>query len=296
MSDENWPANTPRDEMLARVVTRGTRIRAVRGAMNALVVLSVVGMSAFGVSAAVNSLSDGDSTEVDTIAAPPEPPEIGTGQIDGGTEPDTGVGTGDDPGAGSTPSTSGSGTTGVPTTTTITGGAGATGGGSSGPGGQSPSTTGTTGRPTSTTRPTTTTRPATTTTRPATTTTTTTVPTPTTAAAPLVGNVRMKDSVGAPMAMNICEDDANAVLSVEIRNAETATLSWNRAGETRSEPLTAGAAEWSAPIREIDTQNDDVPVVVTIEATGPGGTTRTSTTITVGDCSPLSSAPSVPGT
>jgi hypothetical protein len=50
--------------------------------------------------------------------------------------------------------------------------------------------------------------------------------------------------------------------------------------------MTAGASEWSAPIPEIDEQAPDVPVIVTVEATGPGGTTRESVTIPVADCTP----------
>lgn len=280
MSD-NWPAQTPREEMLARVAARGTRIRAVRGAVNALVVLSVVGASALGVGTVIGGLGDGQGTEVENIAMVPDPP-------DGNPVPSQ---------SSDAPSTTGDGTTSTGDPGSVPDGgevasptSGAAQGGGSGtatPGSSGPTVPGSTTAPR---RPTTTTGSSTTvpstTTEP--TTTSTAVP------APLVGAMRAKVDGGVSTGDSLCAVPS-AVIAVDIENADSATVTWNRAGESRSAELTAGAAEWSAPITEIDETSADVPLVVTVTATGPGGTTSSSTTIPVADCTPLSPDPSAQG-
>jgi hypothetical protein len=100
---------------------------------------------------------------------------------------------------------------------------------------------------------------------------------------------------GVPLDLSVCLDEPNSVITADIVGAETAMVSWNRGGQTRTVAMTAGDGEWSAPIDEIDNLPGDLPVLVIIEATGPGGTTRTSAEVIVADCTPLPSDPSVPG-
>jgi hypothetical protein len=100
---------------------------------------------------------------------------------------------------------------------------------------------------------------------------------------------------GVPIGQSVCENEPDSIVTVQIEGADIATLSWNRAGETRTVSMSNTNSDWWAPLGEIDDQASDVPVIVTIEATGPGGTTRTSVDITVADCSPLPPAPSEPG-
>lgn len=284
MADEHWPVATPRDEMLARVAARGTRIRAVRGALNALAVLTVVGVSTLGVGAAVRTVTDGSpATEVDNVAIGPEPPDVSAplvtgGPADGSTSTTGGSGstTTDDPADGRPSTTSGGGTGPGTTATTPSSGSGSTPGSSP--------TTGTSTTGTTTTAPSGTGVPA----------TATTAAPSTTVPAPEVANVRMKAD-GVPIGLSVCEDEPESVVVVEIEGADTATMSWNRAGETRRVPMSNTSTDWQAPLGELDDQASDVPVLVTVEATGPGGTTRTSVAIEVADCSPLPSAPSEPG-
>lgn len=277
MADEQWPVATPRDEVLARVAARGTRIRAVRGALNALAVLTVVGVSTLGVGAAVRAVTDGSpATEVDNVAIGPEPPEVGAPDRPGttGTRPD-GSSTPDTPGTGGSTTSRPDGTR---STTTAGGGPGSgptATAPSAGPGSSagSSSTTATTAAPSSTSIAPSTSAPA---------------------PAPAVGNLRMKTD-GVPTDQSVCENEPDSIVTVQIEGADTATLSWNRAGETRTVAMNSTNSDWWAPLGEIDDQASDVPVIVTIEATGPGGTTRASVDITVADCSPLPSAPSEPG-
>ena len=280
MHDDSWPVATPRDEVLARVAARGTRIRAVRGALNALAVLTVVGVSTLGVGAAVRVVTDGSpATEVDNVAIGPEPPDVSAPLVtgapaDGSTSTTGGSGstTTDDPADGRPSTTSGGGTGPGTTATTPSSGSGST------PGSSPATTTPTTNAPSSTAVP-----GSTTTSSPS-----TTVP------APEVGNLRMKAD-GVTLGLAVCEDEPDSVVAVEIEGADTATMSWNRAGETRRVPMSSTSTDWQAPLGELDDQASDVPVLVTIEATGPGGTTRTSVAVEVADCSPLPSAPSEPG-
>lgn len=274
MGDQHWPARTPRDEMLERVAARGSRIRAVRGAVNALAILSVVGASALGVGAAMSTLGGsgtGDGTELETVAMEPEQPSSTASDRPGTTgTPITGDGT---------TTTDVAASSGSPTTRS-----GATGTSAA------PSRPGTTRPAPSGSAPT---EPAPT---PGEALPPTTEPTTTTSGpeAPEVGNLRMKAD-GVPLDLSVCLDEPNSVITAEIVGAETATVSWNRGGQTRTVEMTAGDSEWSAPLDEIDNLPGDLPVLVTIEATGPGGTTRTSAEVIVADCTPLPSDPSVPG-
>ncbi len=266
--------------MLARVATRGNRIRAVRGAVNALVVLSVVGASALGVGAVVDGLGDGGGNEVDLIAMVPDGPDAATtgstsddgSSVTPGPDGEAGVAGSEvaGPEGASIPSgdVEGSPTTGGSVTSSPHG---STSGTATSPGSAdgTPSTTG----PTST-QPTSTSEPGTTT---------------TVVEAPRVSNVRMKVDGVVPTNLMLC-DDPSAVLEVDIEGAESARITWSQAGESRSAAMVVGASEWSAPISDIDTQAPDVPVEITVEATGPGGVTRRSVTVTVADCTPPSPA------
>jgi hypothetical protein len=70
MADETWPAPTPRDEMLARVVTRGRRIQMVNRIMVGLVVAGAAAVGAVGValgtSGAIDLFDDGAAPPVET--------------------------------------------------------------------------------------------------------------------------------------------------------------------------------------------------------------------------------------
>lgn len=288
-----WPAATPRHEMISRVAARGTRIRAVRGAVNALLVLSVVGASAFGVSAALGSLDSQGGTEVETVALPPDPPELESVSSSSAT----GV-TVDGPttSSGSSSDTTDSAGTGSSTTsddgvTTTSRGTGTGAGTGSGNGA---GTSGVGSGPSSTNPDSSDTRPS----APATTVgsasgdpSTTVAPTTSAVDAPELNNLRMKAD-GVAVGLSVCENESESVLSVEISHAREATMSWNRAGTTRSVLMKAGGnSEWSAELGEIDDTASNIPVLVTIEAIGPGGVTRTSVAIEVADCTPLPSDP-----
>ena len=283
MSDENWPAPTPRDEILARVAARGTRIRAVRGAVNALVILSVVGASALGVGAAIDGLGGTPSTEVDNIAmVRPEPPEVAEPDPtdDGSTvaSPTTG---GPDTTGGTT--TSGPGTTGSPGSTTSIDGAGTTdptvgngpGGGdqATGPSSTTPST-----RPTTTSAPATTEAP----------TTTEPVTSSTVAAKPQFGQMRARVDGDTPTGETICSAPT-AELSVQVEDAEKVSLTFvqpgDQSGNRREMKMSQENAEWSATIPLLDASpSGRSTVTVTVEASGPGGTEQLTKTIAVMDC------------
>ncbi len=283
MAEQDWPVATPRDEVLARVAARGTRIRAVRGAVNALIVLSVVGASSLGLGVAVDAVTDGgDSTEVETVAPAPEAPELpevaGPGTDDPSTPTTSGTATSDpdrittDPPPGSSSSTPRPGAT-------------------TGSSGSTTSTTGpTTSRPRTGGSPTATTTPGSTTSEPSTTTTTTTAP-PTTVPPPEVSNLRMKAD-GVQIAQTLCTDAAESTVAAEVEGADTVVMSWKRANDqTRSREMTYERGEWVAPLGQLEDQDGRFPVMVTIHATGPGGTTNYPATIAVENCGDLLSAP-----
>lgn len=283
MVDDQWPVATPRDEVLARVAARGTRIRAVRGALNALAVLTVVGVSTLGVGAAFQAVTDGSApTEVDNVAMGPEPPDVSRSAVTSADADDTTSTTGR-PGSNPVPDRDDD----VPT--------GSAGGGpGSGTVATVPSSPGSGSTPGSAVV--TTTSPTTSAVEPETTTSAT--PSTTEPPAPAVSNLRLKTD-GVPTGLNVCADEADSVVAVEISGAETAVMSWSWAGEVESVSMSttgtttdpATDADWQAPLGELEDQGIDVPVIVTIEATGPGGTTSTSVTVDVADCSPLPSVP-----
>lgn len=277
MADRDWPVATPRDEMLARVAARGTRIRAVRGALNALAVMTVVGASTLGVGAALRAVSDSSpSTEVDNVAIGPEPPTL---SVSGSSSnPSVTVS-----GGGSSSSTPGSA---VGSTTSTSEPSGTAPGGSI-----TSSTSGRTGTTSSSTSSSSTPGTSTTATSAPDTTVTSTSQAPTTTVpAPEVSNLRFKAD-GVYTGQSVCHE-AEATVAVEITGADAAVLKWNRAGRTHRVEMVAEENLWSASIGELEDRATDVPVVITVEAMGPGGTTYESAIVEVADCSPLPSAPS----
>ncbi|MCB0986230.1 MAG: hypothetical protein H6519_01940 [Microthrixaceae bacterium] len=254
MAETPWPVATPRDEMLARVASRGTRIRAVRGAINALAVLSVVGASTLGVGAVLRSVADdGRVTEVDTVAVAPEPsfaPRDG-----GSSDPDRGPSTragdsssADPDGNDTTGSTSRPGTTDA-----TTGTAGTTGSGNGSTSSSSPSRSSVPGT-SSTTEP-----------------------------APVMANARM-NSAGVPVGLSTCKGGTDAELVVGIEGADSVMIKWDDDGVTQKVPMVNAGDEWSAPIAEAVGDAGDSAMVVTVVATGAGGTVSEPVLIELVDC------------
>jgi hypothetical protein len=274
MPDELWTLETPREEMLARVAARGSRIRVMRGVVNALAVLAAFGMTGAGVGAAVRwGLGDGSGTEVDGVALGPEPP--GTSPAAG--DPDGGrsgrpFGPGDPaaPGAGlGSPAggPSSTGTTPESSSTSSTAGAAPGSSTSSGVPSTSPSTS-------SSVDPVTTTTLAVDT-------------------APSLGNIRFKTGE-LTTGSDICRGDAASSVSVEIEGAESATVTWRQGDETEVVEMVGTDTVWSAEVGSIAAADGDGPVTVTVEATGEGGTALATTTVDVVNCTPEMSVPGDP--
>lgn len=277
MSEEEWPIGTPRDEVLARVVTRGNRIVAVRRAFSVAMLASVVGVSALGASTVISNLGS-KGTETEQIAALlPQQPEssadgasssyAATSAMDGSTSTSTSV-----TGAVTSPGT-GTGSTTV-----------------SSPAATAPSVTATGSVPTSRPRSTTSRPPAARPTNPSTTAkppVTTPVASPDLAAKPLVGTLRTKAD-GVPMGDNVCENEPESRVLLNVDDATKVQLSLNHGKETRTVTMTLKAGEWSAEIGPIaaDPNAPSLPVLVTVVATGPGGVTTSSAAIKVVDCTP----------
>lgn len=274
MSEEEWPIGTPRDEVLARVVSRGNRIVAVRRAFSVAMLASVVGVSALGAGTVISNMGS-KGTETEQIAALlPEQPEPLSGSTPGSSV--------------TTSATDGS--TSVATTVTGTGSTTVSAPGSTGTsvtaGGTAP-----TRRPRSTT-----TRPATVPTAPRPTSpattakppvVTTTIAPSVATAKPSVGVLRMKAD-GVPMGDNVCENEPESRVLVAVDEATNVRLSLNHGKETRTVTMTLTKGEWSADIGPIvaDPASPSLPVLVTVVATGPGGVTTSSAAITVVDCTP----------
>jgi hypothetical protein len=281
MVDDQWPVATSREEMLARVAARGRRIRATRGALNAVAVLAAIGVSSIGVGAVVQRVSDGTSgTEVDGVATGPQRPEFPTdavGDPDVGPRP-TGV---PDDGVGES---TGSESAGSGRTTTTRPGS---------------STSGTTAQSTaqSTTPQTGSSSSSTTSTTPGTTVTTTVVVTTTTVPTdptgpsdgatprPAVGNPKARTS-GLPTNQSICAGENDSVVVVEIMGADFATLSWTQGSETTMVPMERDGTSWWAPIGAVDGQFSGAPIIVSIEAQGMGGTAHETAVFDVVECTP----------
>ena len=271
MSEEEWPIGTPRDEVLARVVSRGNRIVAVRRAFSVAMLASVVGVSALGAGTVISNMGT-KGTETEQIAAllPEQPQQPGASDSTAATNTTEGSAaatvaatdstTINAPGATAPPVTTASSVPGVrPVVTTS----------------RPPSRPATT-RPTI---PTTAARP------PAT--TTSVVAAPEAAAKPSVGNLRMKAD-GVPVGDSVCENEPESRVLVEVDEATKVQLSLNHGKKTRTVSMNLKGGEWSAEIGPIvvDPDSPSLPVLVTVVATGPGGVTTSSAALEVVDCTP----------
>jgi hypothetical protein len=305
---EQWPAPTPRDEMLARVIVRGRRIRLVNRLLLGAAIGGAVVAGAVGVGLGVSgALSDGGPAGAVTRSALAYylcPATGAAGELhDGDRVLVTGVDeSGDwlqvrDPASldrrvwvqreyvdpdrelevpvadCSTEVRSFESADPAPTTTTTE-----------------------TTLPSETTEPevpeetTTTTSPATTTTAPTTTTTTAPTTTTTTAPAPVIGAITrspatiIEDWVGYP---GTCNGPTTSSISVPISNASSATMSWNVGPQPRSTSMSAQGGVFSAilgPFDETVVASGNVTITVTITAVGPGGQATKQTTVRLDDC------------
>lgn len=314
---EQWPAPTPRDEMLARVIVRGRRIRMINRLWIALGIGGAVAAGALGVGLGYSGAVFGGSRGAASLASGALtyyscPATDAGGQFHHGdrvlvtgldesgewlqvrnpdnlddrvwvlreyVDPDDEL---DLPVAGCTAEPGSFDQAAAPTTTAP------------------PTTVPTTAPPT--TAPTTappTTQPTPTTTAP--TTTSTTAPTTTTTQpAPVIGTIQRSPSVlreaDATPPANQCSnnpsDATTATISTVISNATSATMSWSVGSSSGSVPMSRNGQSFSAvlgPFGEttIPASPGSASISVTITATGPGGQRSAGTSLTLNHCEPF---------
>jgi hypothetical protein len=153
-----------------------------------------------------------------------------------------------------------------------------------------PEPTTTTAPATTTTAATTTTTapPATTTTTAPTTTTTTTAPTTTTttAPAPVIGAIdRNPATITEDFA---CAGATTSTISVTIDHATAATMSWSVGSSAGSVQMSRSGSTFSAVLGPFGEHVVDGPayldILVTVTASGPGGSANRSTSVRLNDC------------
>jgi hypothetical protein len=274
--DEAWPALTPRDEMFARVTTRGARLKATRRAVSTLLMVGgLLGAGAVGVGA-LGSVGGGRAEHggPSEIAGPP----LSDPSTTSGSDPST---TG--PPGSTEPGSTAPGST-APTTGSSTPG-------SSAPGTTPGSTAGTTPRSTTSTPPST--RPSTTTAPPSSSpTTTTTTPTtgtsvPAGESAPSIGVLRLStERVYAAGATGCAGLDTAASVTVDIKGATDVTLGWKTRQGPRAVVMEWDGQEWSGEVGPFTEAANDEPtsVPITVTARGPGGFTQMADVLTVERC------------
>lgn len=275
MLEEEWPVATPRDELLARVAARGSRIRSLRRAAQGAVIASVLAVSAAGGVAVFSSLggdgSDGNTElAIQTDPSDPERPsttldtrEVSDAEgavpvpVDGSntdTDTDSGDGTQD----------------GLPTDVEAVE---PVEDGSSTPGNTPTTVTSAPSRPgsTSTTAPREIESP-------------TTLPVPV-EAVPTLGQLRTR-TTGVPTGTSLCLGEPDSFASIPADEATRVVVSWKDGDIQHSIMAEHDGSEWRASLASITARLDRHEVVhVTVTATGPGGTTDSSQSVDVVDCS-----------
>lgn len=320
---EKWPTPTPRDQLLARVVSRGKRIRLMRRLLAAAAVggIAVAGVAGYAMAASdtIDVLGEGTAQVPDATAAYyacPDEAAIGelhrgdrvfiTGQTEDGSwlevrspidlldrawvqasivTPDASV---DLPvvecGLTDEELALATGEVVVDTTTTTS---------------TSTSTT-VVGETTTTTAATTTTTaepqsepnvppttpptvPPTNPQTPPTVPSTTAAPAP----APTLGTIsRSETTIWEDWASVCASRDHTSLISVPVQNATSVTLQWNVGPQPRSKPMSVQGGVASAHLGPFDETAVDDPTVVTVtvRAVGAGGQTTRQTTVTLQDC------------
>lgn len=153
-------------------------------------------------------------------------------------------------------------------------------------------TTSTSTTTTTSTSTTTTTVPETTTSTSSTTTTTTstTVPAPTTTAAPpapAIGQITRNPDVIVEQNPGTCAGSVTATISAPVQNVTGATLIWSVGPTNGSRAMSIGGGNASGtvgPFSQGTVGLPEAPIQVTVRATGPGGTTERTTTVSLRRC------------
>lgn len=313
MSESTWPAPTPRDEMLARVVTRGRRIQMVNRILIGLAVAGVVTAGAVGValgtSGAIDLFDDGAApatVEAGAVEYRSCPDGAVLGRLRGGdrvfltgrdesgawmevrspvdqvervwvradvVDPDATV---DLPVAGCDGEELTATGPGVVVTTSTT---------STTVEGEEPApeeTTTTTAAP----GPTPTQPPG-----PGPTTPTTQPPPP--PPAPVIGTIGRSNTTiwerWADGSNYSCSQPSSSTISVQVSGATSATVSWNIGPQPRSSVMTRQGDYFFGqlgPFAEttLSAPPSSTSITVTVTASGPGGSAQRSTTVTLNDC------------
>lgn len=284
MSDDQWPVATPRDELLARVAARGTRLRFLRRAAQGAMIASVLAVSAAGGVAVYSSMgSDGTDGSTSDLAVSTDASDPGPDRPTSTVGPVEAV----EPAEGATPITDGSEA--GPSTTAATGRS-VDVRSDRGPDGPGITGLGATDDPSSTS-------PA----RPGSTTSTSTpVPSPAAgpettvpdveqenppAVVPTMGQLRMR-TTGVPTGTSLCLGEPDSEAAVPVDEATAVVVSWLDDGITRTVMAEHDGAEWRASLASLTERVERFEMVqVTVTATGPGGTIGTSHAVEVVDCS-----------